>query len=109
MSKCATIKVVGILLIITSDDIWRDSVARRGRREYDDRDYERSRSSRRSNRSNRRDNYQYSSGGGGRKSAAEARVERLTWFALVLVFGGIYFFQDANLLPNWFVPMTGAI
>jgi hypothetical protein len=74
-------------------------VARRGGRRDSTRSSSRSRS--------KRSNTSYNTGR--RKSAAEARVERLTWFALVLVFGSIYFFQEAVLLPNWFVPMIGAI
>lgn len=45
------------------------------------------------------------------KSAAEARVERLTWGLLVLIFAGLYLFSDATVdaLPNWLVPLAGAV
>ncbi len=42
------------------------------------------------------------------KSDAEARAERFTWFLLVLVFGVIYVIPEGNI-PNWFVPLSGAI
>jgi hypothetical protein len=47
----------------------------------------------------------------GRKSAAEAKVERMTWFLMVLVFAVLYMLepdQEAEI-PNWFVPMSGAV
>lgn len=43
-----------------------------------------------------------------RKSDAEARVERFTWFLLVLAFGVLYVIPQENV-PNWFVPLFGAI
>lgn len=52
---------------------------------------------------------------GRRKSAAEARTERLTWALLVLIFAILYILQtyvseDAiNALPNWIIPLAGAI
>lgn len=44
----------------------------------------------------------------GRKSEEEAKVERFTWFLLVLVFGVVYVLPEGNV-PNWFVPLSGAI
>lgn len=45
-----------------------------------------------------------------RKSEDEARVERITWFLLVAIFAVIYFIRDdVAQLPNWAVPMAGAI
>jgi hypothetical protein len=52
---------------------------------------------------------------GRKKSGAEARVERLTWGLLVLIFALLYIFDTylstdiANAIPNWFVPMAGAV
>lgn len=47
-----------------------------------------------------------------RKSAAEMKVERITWFLLVLIFALISIAQD-NLavvnIPKYLVPTTGAI
>lgn len=43
-----------------------------------------------------------------RKNRAEAKVERVTWFAMVLVFAVIYVLPD-NTLPNWTVPTAGAV
>ena len=49
----------------------------------------------------------------GKKSSAEARVERLTWGLLVLMFAVLYFLSDsfssALPFPNWVVPLAGAI
>ncbi|MCU0498326.1 MAG: hypothetical protein MUF87_13320 [Anaerolineae bacterium] len=45
-----------------------------------------------------------------RKSEDEARVERITWFLLVAIFAVIYFIRDdVAQLPNWAVPMAGAL
>lgn len=45
-----------------------------------------------------------------RKSAAEARVERITWFLLVLIFALIHVLEEGGVtLPNWFVPLSGAV
>lgn len=46
-----------------------------------------------------------------RKSGEEAKVERVTWFLMVLVFALLYFLDpDAqNRLPNGLVPLSGAI
>lgn len=44
----------------------------------------------------------------GRKSAAEARIERLTWFALVMVFAVLSMLPD-NSVPNMVVPFSGAV
>jgi hypothetical protein len=96
LNKWVTIEIVGLtwsVFVARRRDNYRDNVG----------------GNRRRSSSTRRKSSNYSSGGGGRKSAAEARVERLTWFSLVMVFAGIYFFQEASLLPNWIVPMIGAI
>lgn len=42
-----------------------------------------------------------------RKSYAEARAERVTWFLLVLVFAIVSLF-DAGEIPNWIIPASGA-
>lgn len=63
--------------------------------------------SRSSSRSSRRD---YNSGGySRRKSDDEARVERVTWFLLVLIFGMIYLFPESTELPNWLIPVAGSM
>jgi hypothetical protein len=43
------------------------------------------------------------------KSDSEARVERLTWGALVLVFALLQFVPAAANMPNWLVPLSGAL
>lgn len=47
----------------------------------------------------------------GKKSQAEARVERLTWGLLVLIFAALYLLSDnvVQEMPNWIVPLAGAI
>jgi len=99
-----------------------------GRRRYDDDDYyddryddrrrsssNRRSSSRRSSSSNRgrsnskgRNRKSTPSAFGGRKTEAEARVERVTWFLMVLVFGVIYFLPDGTI-PNPFIPFAGGV
>ncbi len=92
-----------------------------GRRRYDDDYYDdrrRSSSSRKksssSNRSNSRgrssnkSRKRTTSGGGGRKSDDEARIERVTWFLMVLVFGVIYFLPEGTI-PNPFIPFSGGV
>jgi hypothetical protein len=67
---------------------------RRSRRNYD-RDYD----ARNYDRGSRR----------GGKSASEARIELMTWAALVAVIAIGVLGQDVGLsLPNWFVPFAGA-
>jgi hypothetical protein len=48
-----------------------------------------------------------------KKSHAEARVERLTWGLLVLMFAVLYFVTDGFRgdvpFPSWTVPMAGAV
>ncbi|GAB4325156.1 MAG: hypothetical protein Kow00117_12990 [Phototrophicales bacterium] len=44
----------------------------------------------------------------GRKSRAEARVERTTWFLMVLVFAVIYILPEGTL-PNPLIPFSGAV
>ncbi len=48
---------------------------------------------------------------GGRKSEREGRIERVTWFLLVLVFGVLYVLpeSEANQIPNYLVPAAGAV
>lgn len=60
--------------------------------------------SRRSNRSYDTRPRSYS-----RKSEDEARAERITWALLVFIFGILYLFPDTAGLPNWFIPVTGAM
>jgi hypothetical protein len=44
------------------------------------------------------------------KSYAEERVERLTWFFLVLVIAGVQILQQGGLsLPNWSIPFVGCV
>jgi hypothetical protein len=45
------------------------------------------------------------------KSSAEARVERLTWGLLVLIFAVLYIASDSILttMPNWLVPLSGGV
>ena len=49
----------------------------------------------------------------GRKSNAELKVERMTWFLLVLIFAILSILQDnieaAQAVPNWIVPLSGAV
>jgi hypothetical protein len=59
---------------------------------------------------------EYNRGGGynqqgyGRgKSPREARVERLTWALLVAVFALLQFVPDTMSIPNWLVPLSGAV
>ena len=94
-----------------------------GRRRYDDDDdYDdrRRSSSRKKSSSSNRSNYnsrgrssnksrkRTTSGGGGRKSDDEARIERVTWFLMVLVFGVIYFLPQGTI-PNSFIPFSGGV
>jgi uncharacterized protein YqgC (DUF456 family) len=44
----------------------------------------------------------------GRKSEAEARIERITWALMVGVFGILYIVPEGTL-PNPFVPFSGAV
>ncbi|MBZ0280492.1 MAG: hypothetical protein K8L97_07100 [Anaerolineae bacterium] len=45
-----------------------------------------------------------------RKSRDEERVERLTWFFLVIIFAALQILPEGGLaLPLWFVPLSGAI
>lgn len=46
-----------------------------------------------------------------RKSQAEAKVERMTWFLMVLVFAIIYYIEPEAQegIPNVIVPLSGAI
>jgi hypothetical protein len=43
------------------------------------------------------------------KSEREARVERLTWGALVLVFAMLQLLPDTTSVPHWIVPFSGAL
>ncbi len=57
----------------------------------------------------RRNSYSSQSGGGGYgKSRAEARVERLTWAFLVLIFAIPLALEEVSL-PNGFIVLAGAI
>lgn len=44
-----------------------------------------------------------------RKSEAEARVERITWALLVLVFAIVQLVPSGSALPSYFVTLAGAI
>ena len=44
-----------------------------------------------------------------RKSEAEARIERITWALLVLVFAIVQLLPNSSALPNFFVPFAGAL
>jgi hypothetical protein len=46
-----------------------------------------------------------------KKSSAEARIERITWGLLVLIFALLYIASDSVLttMPNWIVPLAGGI
>jgi len=46
-----------------------------------------------------------------RKSVAEARVERFTWFLMVLVFALLHFAQKSESIdvPHWLIPFAGAV
>ena len=44
-----------------------------------------------------------------RKSEAEARIERITWALLVLVFAVVQLMPNPATLPNFFVPLAGAL
>jgi len=43
-----------------------------------------------------------------KKSVAEAKVERITWFLLVLIFALLNIFPNLTF-PNWVVPLAGAV
>jgi hypothetical protein len=43
------------------------------------------------------------------KSEREARIERLTWGALVLVFALFQFIPETAAVPNWLIPLSGAV
>jgi hypothetical protein len=48
--------------------------------------------------------------GAHRKSVAEERIERLTWFFLVLVIALIHIIREGGLIiPNWIVPFSGCV
>ena len=68
---------------------------------------------RRSSYSRRRsDNYgeSRSRSYGRSKSYAEERIERLTWFFLVLAIAGVQIVQQGGLaLPNWIIPFAGCV
>ena len=44
-----------------------------------------------------------------RKSYAEARVERMTWFLLVLVFAVLNLLNLETMGLNWVLPLAGAV
>lgn len=46
----------------------------------------------------------------GRKTEPEAKVERVTWFLMVMVFAVLYLFPpQENNIPNWIIPFSGAV
>jgi hypothetical protein len=57
----------------------------------------------------RRDDYvDDAARGRGRKSEREGRIERVTWFLLVFVFGILYVLPESTAIPNYIVPIAGA-
>lgn len=44
-----------------------------------------------------------------RKSEPEARIERITWALLVLIFAVVQLIPDSTALPNFFIPFAGAL
>ncbi len=48
-----------------------------------------------------------------RKSDEELKIERMTWFLLVLIFAILSILQDnvemIQSVPNWIVPLSGAV
>jgi hypothetical protein len=56
-------------------------------------------------RSRRRDDDRYDR----RKSYAEERIERITWFALVVIFAVLNLLHLENVGLNWVVPLAGAV
>jgi hypothetical protein len=44
-----------------------------------------------------------------RKSSAEARVERITWALMVLVFALVQLMPEGTALPNFTIPFAGAL
>lgn len=67
--------------------------------------------SRRDDYDNRRRRRSRNSNGsrGRRKSYDESRIEMITWFMLVLIFGVLYILPDETALPRWFVPGAGGV
>jgi hypothetical protein len=65
------------------------------------------RSSRRQDTSRSRDDYD-DARVRGRKTEREGRIERTTWFLLVLVFGILYVLPETTAIPNYIVPVAGA-
>jgi hypothetical protein len=56
-----------------------------------------------------RDDYDDSrSTGRGRKTEREGRIERVTWFLLVFVFGILYVLPESVSVPYYIVPIAGA-
>lgn len=43
------------------------------------------------------------------KSESEARVERVTWAALVVIFAVLQLLPEETAIPNWAVPAAGAL
>ncbi|HEX2622471.1 MAG TPA: hypothetical protein VHL11_20065 [Phototrophicaceae bacterium] len=41
--------------------------------------------------------------------AKEDRIERITWFLLVLVFAIFNLLPEGNTLPHWLVPLAGGV
>lgn len=64
---------------------------------------------RRSNYS-RRSSSRSSDGYSRSKSYAEERIERLTWFFLVLAIAGVQIVQQGGMaVPNWTIPFVGSV
>ena len=76
-------------------------MARRRSDYYRDDDYDNRSGNRRRSRSG---NY------GRNKSGGEERIERLTWFFLVLVIALIHIIREGGMtLPNWVIPFAGCV
>jgi hypothetical protein len=76
-------------------------MARRRSDYYRDDDYDNRGGTRRRSRSG---NY------GRNKSGGEERIERLTWFFLVLVIALIHIIREGGMtLPNWVIPFAGCV
>ena len=77
----------------------RSSYSRSRNDGYDDRNYNNSRSG-----NNRNQSY------GRGKSYGEERIERLTWFFLVLAIAGVQIAQQGGMaLANWVIPFSGCV
>lgn len=63
------------------------------------------RDNQRRTRSSRRDGEDENRRG---KQRREDKIERITWFLLVMIFGVIYLLPEDTSFPHWIVPVSGA-